>query len=47
MMVHEMFVHQPTFNTIKQLNNNVSSWKLKGIYNSELKPLFNLAPVIT
>ena len=42
-----MFVYQPTFNTIKQLNNNVSAWKSRRVYNSELKLLHDLAPVIT
>ena len=41
-----MFVFQPTFNTIKQVSNNIFAWKSKGIYNSELKPLHDLSPVI-
>ena len=45
-----MLVSQPTFNTInvKQGNNecNVSAWKSKEIYNSELSQLHDFAPVI-
>ena len=34
-----MFVYQPTFNTIKYRNMSTQytiSWKLKGVYNSKL-----------
>ena len=41
-----MFVFQPTFSIIKQVSNNIFAWKSKGIYNSERKPLQDLAPVI-
>ena len=45
-----MLVSQPPFNTInvKQGNNecNVSAWKSKEIYNSELSQLHDFAPVI-
>ena len=37
-----MFVYQPTFNTIKKNNTNteyVTGWKSEGVYNSQLKPL--------
>lgn len=42
-----IFVNQAKSITIKQVNNNVSPWKLKGIYSSELKALHNIARIIT
>ena len=46
-----MLVYQPTFNNIniRQASNkyNVSAQKSKGIYISKLRPLHNLAPIIT
>lgn len=32
---------------MKQVNNKVFGWKLKGIYNSELKPFHDLASAIS
>ena len=37
-----MFVHQPTFNTLKYKNMSseyIISWKSKGVYNSKLTEL--------
>ena len=38
-----MFVYQPTLETLKikyeKTSENVTSWKSKGVYNSNLKPL--------
>ena len=45
-----MFAYHPIFSTlkIKQVNNeyNVSTWKLKEVYNSDLEPLFGLVPIL-
>ena len=38
-----MFVYQPTLETLKikyeKISENVTIWKSKGVYNSNLKPL--------
>lgn len=41
-----MFLYEPTFNTIKQVKNNVPAWKSKRRYNFGFKPLHGLVPVI-